>query len=239
MKEQLAAGLGEGQIAELVEHDEIEPCEMVCDAALPAGTRLGLDRCMPAPAPVQRQLGKHRGQCISGGAGVDCEQCQVRQTGAVEGARSARIHAGERSGSPEAPGLLEIVPGGAAQRPRGDPRARLSRAHRLRWPRGKMDHGHGPALARARPQNTRGELSKICRRHAHSEAARGRQSSDRRPGDQALAAPCHGASLPDPEPPGPRSCDDGCGRSGRRADRGGVERRNGRHLSQMSRPPAT
>ncbi len=40
VEEQLAAGLREGQIAELVEDDEVEPGEVVGDAALPAGARL-------------------------------------------------------------------------------------------------------------------------------------------------------------------------------------------------------
>ena len=40
VEEQLAAGLREGQIAELVEDDEVEPGEVVGDAALPAGAGL-------------------------------------------------------------------------------------------------------------------------------------------------------------------------------------------------------
>jgi len=36
MEEQLAAGLGEGQISEFVEHDEVEPGEVIGHAALPA-----------------------------------------------------------------------------------------------------------------------------------------------------------------------------------------------------------
>ena len=43
MEEQLAPGLGEGEIAEFVEDDEVEPCEMIGDAALPAGSSLGLE----------------------------------------------------------------------------------------------------------------------------------------------------------------------------------------------------
>src|SRR3954465_438658 len=42
MEEQLAAGLGEGQIAELVEDDEVEPGEMIGDAALAAGAGFAL-----------------------------------------------------------------------------------------------------------------------------------------------------------------------------------------------------
>src|SRR4051812_20798642 len=43
MEEKLAAGLGEGQIAEFVEDDEIEAGEVIGDAALPAGARLRLE----------------------------------------------------------------------------------------------------------------------------------------------------------------------------------------------------
>ena len=43
VKEQLAAGLSEGQVAELVEHDEVEAGEMIGDAALAAGAGLGVE----------------------------------------------------------------------------------------------------------------------------------------------------------------------------------------------------
>src|SRR5690554_4215857 len=43
MEQQLAAGLGEGQVAELVEDDEVEAGEMIGDAALAAGAGLGLE----------------------------------------------------------------------------------------------------------------------------------------------------------------------------------------------------
>jgi hypothetical protein len=43
MEQELAAGLGEGQIAELVEDDEVEAGEMIGDAALAAGAGLGLE----------------------------------------------------------------------------------------------------------------------------------------------------------------------------------------------------
>ena len=36
MEEQLPAGLGEGEIAEFVEHDEVEPGQVIGDAALAA-----------------------------------------------------------------------------------------------------------------------------------------------------------------------------------------------------------
>jgi hypothetical protein len=39
MEEQLTAGLGEGEISEFVEDDEVEPGEMIGDAARPAGSR--------------------------------------------------------------------------------------------------------------------------------------------------------------------------------------------------------
>ena len=42
VEQQLAAGLGEGQIAQFVEHDEVEAAEMVGELALPAGAGLGV-----------------------------------------------------------------------------------------------------------------------------------------------------------------------------------------------------
>ncbi|GGE86742.1 hypothetical protein GCM10011317_49880 [Niveispirillum cyanobacteriorum] len=43
MEQQLAAGLGERQIAQFIQHDEVEPGEMVGDAALPPAPRLGIE----------------------------------------------------------------------------------------------------------------------------------------------------------------------------------------------------
>jgi hypothetical protein len=43
VEQELPAALGEGQVAELVEHDEVEAGEMIGDAALPAGAGLGLE----------------------------------------------------------------------------------------------------------------------------------------------------------------------------------------------------
>ncbi len=43
MEEQLPAGLGEGEIAEFVEDDEVKPGKMIGNAALPAGTGLCLE----------------------------------------------------------------------------------------------------------------------------------------------------------------------------------------------------
>src|SRR6185437_15018909 len=42
VEEELAAGLGEGQIAELVEHDEVEPGQVIGQPPLAAGTGLAL-----------------------------------------------------------------------------------------------------------------------------------------------------------------------------------------------------
>src|SRR5690606_5408197 len=42
VEEQLPAGLGEGQIAEFGEYDEVEPGQMIGNAALPPGAGLGL-----------------------------------------------------------------------------------------------------------------------------------------------------------------------------------------------------
>jgi hypothetical protein len=43
VEEQLAAGLGEGQVAEFVKNDEVEAREMVGEAALATGAGLGLE----------------------------------------------------------------------------------------------------------------------------------------------------------------------------------------------------
>ena len=43
VEQQLAAGLGEWEIAQFVEHDEVEPGEVVGDAALATGAGLGLE----------------------------------------------------------------------------------------------------------------------------------------------------------------------------------------------------
>ena len=43
VEEQLPAGLGEGQVAELVEDDEVAADELVCSAALASGADLGLE----------------------------------------------------------------------------------------------------------------------------------------------------------------------------------------------------
>jgi hypothetical protein len=43
VEQQLAARLGEGQIAEFVGDDEVDPREIVGHAALPAGAGLGLE----------------------------------------------------------------------------------------------------------------------------------------------------------------------------------------------------
>lgn len=43
VEEQLPAGLGEWEIAEFIEHDEVEPGKMIGNAALPAGTGLSLE----------------------------------------------------------------------------------------------------------------------------------------------------------------------------------------------------
>ena len=43
VEEQLASGLGERQVAELVQDDEVEAREMVGEAALAAGAGLGLE----------------------------------------------------------------------------------------------------------------------------------------------------------------------------------------------------
>ena len=43
MEQQLAAGLREGEIAELVEDQEVEAAEQVCRAPLSVGTRFGIE----------------------------------------------------------------------------------------------------------------------------------------------------------------------------------------------------
>jgi hypothetical protein len=54
MKEQLAAGLGEGEIAEVVEDDEVEAGEMIGDVSIGAG--LGLE-LTPGEREALLQLG--------------------------------------------------------------------------------------------------------------------------------------------------------------------------------------
>jgi hypothetical protein len=43
VEQELAAGLGEGQITELVEDQEVEPAQQVGHAALPVGAGLGIE----------------------------------------------------------------------------------------------------------------------------------------------------------------------------------------------------
>ena len=43
VEQELAAGLGEGQVAELVEHDEVHAAQMIGHAPLAAGAALGLE----------------------------------------------------------------------------------------------------------------------------------------------------------------------------------------------------
>ena len=43
VEEQLPAGLGEGQVAEFVEDDEVAAYELICGAALASGAELGLE----------------------------------------------------------------------------------------------------------------------------------------------------------------------------------------------------
>ena len=43
MEEQLATGLGEGEIAEFIEHDEVEPGQVIGNLALAAGAGLGVE----------------------------------------------------------------------------------------------------------------------------------------------------------------------------------------------------
>jgi hypothetical protein len=43
MEQELAAGLGERQVTEFVENDEVHPREILGDAALPPGTTFGLE----------------------------------------------------------------------------------------------------------------------------------------------------------------------------------------------------
>ena len=43
MEQELAAGLGEGKVAELVEDDEVEAGQIIGEAALPSGARLRLE----------------------------------------------------------------------------------------------------------------------------------------------------------------------------------------------------
>ena len=78
MEEQLPAGLGEGEIAEFVEDDEVEPGKMIGNAALAAGTGLGLEPVdevddveeAPACAVADEGTGNGDGQMRLAGAGA-------------------------------------------------------------------------------------------------------------------------------------------------------------------------
>ena len=67
MEQQLAAGLGQGQIAEFVENEEVEPGEAIGDPALPPGARFGLqsidqvDRGMEAATGAGADAGAGNG----------------------------------------------------------------------------------------------------------------------------------------------------------------------------------
>ena len=69
MEQQLPAGLGEGQIAEFVENDEVHAGEIVGDAALAAGARFGLqpvdevDRVEEASAQFGADAAARDGDC--------------------------------------------------------------------------------------------------------------------------------------------------------------------------------
>ena len=78
MEQQLTARLRERQVAELVQHHQIEPGEVVGDAALPAGSRLGLEPVdevdhgiEPGPRPVpDARPGERDGQLRLARAGA-------------------------------------------------------------------------------------------------------------------------------------------------------------------------
>ena len=43
MEQELATGLGEGQIAEFIEDDEVHPCQVIGEPPLPSIPDLGLE----------------------------------------------------------------------------------------------------------------------------------------------------------------------------------------------------
>jgi len=58
VEQELTAGLGEGEIAKLVENDEVEACESICDPALAFGPDIGLELVDAAiPAASDRNEG--------------------------------------------------------------------------------------------------------------------------------------------------------------------------------------
>ena len=69
MEEELAAGLGEGQVSEFVEDDEVAADELLCNTALAPGTKLGLevvDQVDDAVAPAAGAL-SDAGSCDGDG----------------------------------------------------------------------------------------------------------------------------------------------------------------------------
>ena len=78
VEEELSAGLGERQIAKLVENEEVEPGEPIDDPALPPGARFGLqsidqvDRGMEAAtgAGADAGAGNGYGKMAFSGAGT-------------------------------------------------------------------------------------------------------------------------------------------------------------------------
>ena len=82
VEEELAAGLGEGQVAELVEDDEVAADELLCGAALAPGAELGLevvdqvDDVVAAAACALSNAGPCDGDGEMGLAGAGSSRCR-------------------------------------------------------------------------------------------------------------------------------------------------------------------
>ena len=76
MEQELSSGLGEWQVAEFIDNDEVAPGELLGGAALAAGPELGLkvvdqpDGVMAAPAEALSDTGAHDGGGKVGLAGA-------------------------------------------------------------------------------------------------------------------------------------------------------------------------
>ena len=82
MEQQLASGLGEGQVAELVEDDEVAPGQLIGEPALAAGAGFGLEP-VDRYCQVVRRVPQVGGRRCSGGhfGGVGAPQTEGISSG--------------------------------------------------------------------------------------------------------------------------------------------------------------
>jgi hypothetical protein len=80
VEDQLAAGLGERQVAELVEHDEVEPGQVIGDGPLrDNGDRRGTEGCVRGSTSTAARASDHRRRMARADAGTQAlRRCQAR-----------------------------------------------------------------------------------------------------------------------------------------------------------------